>query len=67
MEIANETEVFYSLCIQDIQDVAIQEIECELSADEVNRITDKIAERINWYDAMSLSRKSGVFLRAYPP
>lgn len=45
--------VFFSLCIEDIQTVAVQEIERELTMNEVNQIKDVIAAKVNWYDAIA--------------
>ena len=49
----NRKKVIYSLCIEDIQVVAEQEIERELTIEEINRIKDTIATKINWYDAIA--------------
>ena len=48
-----KSRVFYSLNEEDIQLVAIQEFGRELSIDEIISIEDKIADNINWYDAIS--------------
>jgi hypothetical protein len=53
MKKPDKKEVFYSLCIEDIQAVAEQEIERELTADEISKIKDVIAEKVNWYDAIA--------------
>lgn len=53
MKKPDNKEVFYSLCIEDIQTVAVQELERELTTDEVNQIKDVIAAKINWYDAIA--------------
>ena len=53
MENQNTEEVFYSLCIEDIQTVAEQEIKRELTIEEINKIKDSIATKINWYDAIA--------------
>ena len=49
----NNNEIVYSLNIEDIQTVATQEIERELTDDEVEKIKDLIAEKISWYDAIA--------------
>jgi len=43
-------EIFYELCIGDIQDVATQSFGRELTADEIKKILDPIGESIPWYD-----------------
>jgi|WetSurMetagenome_2_1015567.scaffolds.fasta_scaffold74262_3 hypothetical protein len=47
--------IFYSLNINDIQTVASQKIDRELSESEIENIKDLIAEKINWYDAIANS------------
>ena len=48
----NNEEIFYSLCIEDIQNVALEDFGRELTLEEIEKIKDKIADRINWYDAI---------------
>ncbi|HCN85266.1 MAG TPA: hypothetical protein DIT07_16850 [Sphingobacteriaceae bacterium] len=45
--------IIYSLTIEDIQTVANQEIGRELAKIEIKRIEEKIADKINWYDAIA--------------
>ncbi len=45
--------IFYSLNIADIQNVAQQELERNLSEIEIESIKDLIASNINWYDAIA--------------
>ncbi|CAK8712439.1 hypothetical protein GCAAIG_01750 [Candidatus Electronema halotolerans] len=47
-----DEEVFYYLTVEDIQSVATETIDRELTPVEINMIKDSIAERINWYDAI---------------
>jgi hypothetical protein len=49
----DNNEIVYSLNIEDIQTVATQEIERELTDDEIEKIKDLIAEKISWYDAIA--------------
>ncbi len=53
MEKINLDEIIYSLCIEDIQDVAEQEIDRQLTLDEIERIKDLIAEKIDFYGAIA--------------
>ena len=46
-----DEEVYY-LTVDDIQSVATETIDRELTPVEINMIKDSIAERINWYDAI---------------
>lgn len=45
-------EIIYYLTIEDLQNVANQEIERNLSLNEVENLKEKIAEKINWYEAI---------------
>ena len=46
-------KIIYSLTIGDVQNVANQELERNLSKGEIQTIIELIAEKINWYDAIS--------------
>ncbi|MCH8303857.1 MAG: hypothetical protein IIB94_01870 [Candidatus Marinimicrobia bacterium] len=46
-------EIVYSINVDDIQTVAKQEIERELTRKEIVSIEDSIAENILWYDAIA--------------
>ena len=46
-------KVIYYITISDIQEVANQELERELSLEEIELIRDRIAEKIPWYDAIA--------------
>jgi hypothetical protein len=48
----DKNAIVYSLNIEDIQTVAIQEIDRELTEDEIEKVKDLIGEKINWYDAI---------------
>jgi hypothetical protein len=48
-------KIIYSLNQEDIQAVALQEIERNLSSEEIEKIKNSIAEKINWYDAIAYS------------
>lgn len=58
----DKIDIIYSLNIEDIQTVAVQEINRELTEDEIEKITDSIGEKINWYDAIynSIIEKIGL-------
>lgn len=51
----NHKEVVYSLNIEDIQTVAVQEFNRELTDDEIEKVKDSIGKRINWYDIIYFS------------
>jgi len=48
----NKYDIVYSLNIEDIQTVAVQEIDRELVDFEIEKVRDLIGEYINWYDAI---------------
>jgi hypothetical protein len=51
----DKNNIFYSLNIEDIQTVSIEEIGRELTEKEIETIKDIISEKINWYDAIANS------------
>ncbi|NUM75175.1 hypothetical protein HUU40_12505 [candidate division KSB1 bacterium] len=48
----NNDDIIYSLNIDDVQTVAMDEIGRELSLSEIKSIEDLIGDNINWYDAI---------------
>jgi hypothetical protein len=46
-------KIIYQLTVKDVQDVADQELERELTSEEIELIRDRIAEKIPWYDAIA--------------
>jgi len=48
-----DNKIVYSLNVEDIQTVALQEIERKLSKKEIEIIIDSIADKIHWYDAIA--------------
>jgi hypothetical protein len=53
MEDQSREKIIYYLNVEDVQTVATQEIERELSNAEIAKIKDSIAENIPWYDAIA--------------
>lgn len=53
MKKKNPNSVFYSLNEEDIQTVALQEINRDLSETEIESIKDLIASNINWHEAIA--------------
>ncbi len=45
-------DIVYSLNIEDVQTVALEEIGKKLTAKEIEKITDAIGENIDWYGAI---------------
>ncbi len=51
----DKNEVVYQLTIEDIQEVATQELGRELTKEEIKRLIDPLAEKIPWYDAITIA------------
>ena len=51
----NKNDIVYSLNIEDIQTVALEELDRELTDDEIEKIRDLIGEKIDWYNAILYS------------
>ena len=45
-------KIIYSINIEDVQNVAEQELERKLTAKELKLVEDKIGDCINWYEAI---------------
>ena len=45
-------KIIYSINIEDIQNVAEQELERKLTAKELRLVEDKVGNYINWYEAI---------------
>lgn len=48
-----KNKIVYQLTIEDIQEVAAQELDRELTKEEIEKLIDPIAEKIPWYDAIA--------------
>ena len=53
MENLNRNTIIYSLNVDDIQNVAFDEIGRELSQSEIEQITDSLAANIDWYSCIA--------------
>lgn len=49
----DRNEIVYSLNVEDVQKVALEELGRELTAKEIELIEEAIADNINWFDAIS--------------
>jgi hypothetical protein len=47
-----KNDIFYSLNVEDIQTVAMDEIDRELNNQEIEKVKDLVGEYINWHDAI---------------
>ena len=48
----NKNKIIYSINIEDVQNVAEQELERKLTAKELRLVEDKVGDYINWYEAI---------------
>jgi len=48
----NPSDIVYSINIEDLQNVAKEELERELSDEEIKRVEDKLGDFLNWRDAV---------------
>ncbi len=48
-----KNKIIYQLVINDIQNVAEQEIDRKLTEKEIEEIKESIAEKIKWYEAVA--------------
>lgn len=48
----NKNKIIYSINIEDLQNVAEQELERKLTAKELKLAEDKVGNYINWYEAI---------------
>ncbi len=46
-------KIIYQLVLDDLQEAAMQTINRKLTLDEIETIKEKIADRIEWFDAIS--------------
>jgi hypothetical protein len=49
-----KNKIIYSINIEDVQNVAEQELGRELTVEELRMVEDKISEQFDWYGAISL-------------
>ncbi len=48
-----ENRIFYSLNIEDIQTVALEELDRVLTGEEIEMIMNEVPERIPWYEIIA--------------
>lgn len=48
-------KLIYSISIEDIQTVAQEELERNLTSEEIASLEDSIAENIDWYNAIAIA------------
>ena len=48
----NKNKIVYKLTVEDIQTVADEMFDRNLSNEEIEKVEDRIGDYINWYDAI---------------
>lgn len=51
----NNNKIIYSLNVENVQTVALEEIGRELTDKEIERVVERMKEYINWYEAITFS------------
>jgi len=54
------SKIIYSLNIEDVQNVAEEELERALTKKELKIVEDKLGDYIDWYEAISLALDDAV-------
>jgi len=49
----NNSEIIYRLTTEDVQNVAMQELEKRLPPKEVKKVAEAIEKTLDWYDAIA--------------
>ena len=57
------SRIIYSINIEDIQNVAEEELGRKLSKRELEIVEDKIGDYIDWYSAIDLAIQNGILNR----
>jgi len=58
-----KNKIIYAINVEDIQTVAVEVLDRELSTKEIEKIIDPIAEKISWYDAIADSINDNLEVR----
>lgn len=58
-----KSEVFYELSTDDIQEVADQELDRQLSPEEIEYVEKHVGDYIPWFDAISLTINEMLYRR----
>lgn len=56
----NRNTIIYSLNVEDVQTVTLEEVGRELSHQELEKIINLIASNISWYDAIAISIQAAI-------
>lgn len=56
----NTSKIIYSINIEDVQNVAEQELGKKLTKKELKIIEDKIGDYIDWYEAINMAIQNSI-------
>lgn len=48
-------KVVYSICIEDLQTIAMEDLNRELTSSEIDGVVDQLGDYIKWADAISMA------------
>lgn len=51
----NENRIVYSIKVADLQEVAREELDRELSEEEIRIVEDRLGDYINWFEAVAFT------------
>ncbi|MFZ1828062.1 MAG: hypothetical protein WAW42_04700 [Candidatus Competibacteraceae bacterium] len=52
LEVTNSQRIVYSINVEDLQNVANDELSRDLNADKIKMVADRLGDYIPWYDAI---------------
>jgi len=56
----DEDRVVYSLCVSDLQHVAVEKLSRRLRASELRSVEDKLGDYVDWYGAIDAAISEAV-------
>lgn len=65
MEIDGNEEIVYSINVDDIQEIANQVLERDLTKKEIGLIRESVGDYINWFGAIELAISKHIKVDAY--
>ncbi|MFQ5638640.1 MAG: hypothetical protein ACE5IR_11675 [bacterium] len=51
----NTDKIIYAINIEDVQTVAAEQLDWELTENELNFVEDRLGDYINWYDSINFA------------
>jgi len=63
MRMIDASKIIYSINIEDVQNVAAEELERKLTKKELGIIEDKLGDYIDWYSAIDIAIQNEILHR----